>query len=74
MYLKVHACNDTIPANHTLDFYTGVYPTTCSFCDALCQVPNITSEINFFDGFNGKAVLITYIVIIIVSIIFEILR
>ena len=74
MYLKVHECNETIPANGTLDSYTGIKATTCSFCDAMCKTQNITTEINFFDGFNGTATIIVYCSIVAFSIIFELFR
>ena len=74
MFVKTYDCNATIPPNKTIDNYPNLTPVTCSFCDQQCEKPNITSTIEFFDGFNGSAVLIVYIVIIAVSIIFELFR
>ena len=40
----------------------------------MCKAPDLKFDIAFFDGFNGSAVLIVYIIIIATSIIFELFR
>ena len=74
MYVKVYDCNASISGNHMVDNYTDIYKSTCSFCDAECDTPDISSTINFFDGFNGKDTLIVYCSLIAFSIIFELFR
>jgi len=44
----------------------------CTFCDEICEKPNVDSYIGFFDGFDSKAVGISYGILIPISIILEI--
>ena len=61
-------CETPLPASGLWDGYEKVGNSTCSFCAAMCKAPAVNSAVGFFDGFNGKAVLITYIVIVSFSI------
>ena len=38
--------------NNTLESYTGVINSTCSYCADVCVAPDVDTKIGFFDGFN----------------------
>jgi hypothetical protein len=51
-----------------VDGYVNVKNASCTFCDEICQPPEIDSSIGFFDGFDGKSVGIYYGIFIGLSI------
>mmetsp|Transcript_32901 Transcript_32901/g.50309 ORF Transcript_32901/g.50309 Transcript_32901/m.50309 type:complete len:125 (-) Transcript_32901:16-390(-) len=67
----MHPCGEDV-GNGTVDGYTDLTNSDCAFCDDVCEPPEIDSTIGFFDGFNGKAVGITYGVIIAFTIVYQI--
>lgn len=60
METEVYPCDYPIPSNKTIDGYPNVKSTSCSFCDAMCEQPDVDDSIGFFDGFDKKTVGITY--------------
>lgn len=61
---KMDTCETDVPASGDWDGYTGIGNATCSFCAKKCNAPDIDSSVGFFDGFAGRSVWITYVVII----------
>ena len=51
------------------NYYTGIYNTTCTYCDAACTAPNVDGTVAFFDGFSGNLVLVMYAYLILFSIV-----
>jgi len=56
-----------VPDNGTIDGYTGITNSTCSYCDAVCQLPDVDPNIYFLDGYNHKLVYILYGSVFVVS-------
>jgi len=76
--LKMYDCGYPIPEDGHLDGYpTGPSPTSvlppvsCTFCDEVCQAPDIDATIGFFDGCNWTQILISYIVLGILTILWQ---
>ena len=46
----------TVPEDGTVNGYTSVKNSTCSYCDAACEKPAVDDVIAFFDGMNGALV------------------
>ena len=44
--------------------YNNVTDPTCTFCEEVCQPPNVDDNINFFDGFDKTTVFIIYGILI----------
>ena len=72
MEVKVYPCDYPIPEDKTVDGYTKLKETDCSFCPAMCEAPDIDSSIGFFDGFDATRVYITYGILVGISIIWQI--
>ena len=53
-------CETLVPADQQWDGYTNVKNASCSFCAAVCKVPDINNSVGFFDGFQTSIVVITY--------------
>ena len=52
----MYPCEYDIPASGILDNYTGLKNSTCSYCQARCESPDVDASIGFFDGFQtGKS-------------------
>lgn len=50
---SAYGCDyDVNSHNNTLEGYTGVINSTCSYCADVCVAPNVDTKIAFFDGFN----------------------
>ena len=60
MITTMYPCGYNVPSNGTIDGYTGINNSTCTFCDEMCEAPDINLSIDFFDGFDSKTVGITY--------------
>lgn len=60
--LNVHMydCGFPIPANKTLDGYSDLKTTDCSYCADVCEPPSIDGTVHFFDGFQTDQVMWTY--------------
>ena len=63
----------SVPADGTLNGYTSISNSTCSYCDAACEKPAVNDDIAFFDGLNWKMVGWTYVGFIIFTIVFQLL-
>ena len=63
-------CGMAVPADGTLNGYTSITNSTCSYCDAACEKPAVNDDIAFFDGLNWKMVGWTYVGFIIFTIVF----
>lgn len=64
------------PVNQTtqmLNNYTGIYLSTCSYCAAVCQAPQVNNKIGILDGFNGKLVMYSYIGFVSFTVLYQIL-
>lgn len=72
MTQKMYACETDIPKDGIWEKYTDIGNTTCSFCAKMCQAPDIDNSVGFFDGFAGRAVLITYIVIVVFTLLYQV--
>jgi hypothetical protein len=64
METTVYPCDYEIPANGSVDGYPNVKASRCTFCDEMCDRPDVDSSIGFFDGFDKKKVGITYAVLL----------
>lgn len=60
MSTQVYPCDYPVPENGIIDGYTGTTNSTCSYCDAVCKLPAVSSEIHFLDGYNYSLVNILY--------------
>ena len=65
--LEVYTCGHPIPEDGHIDGYpTGPTPSsvlsdvTCTFCDEVCEAPDIDASIGFWDGCDWNTVWITY--------------
>lgn len=72
LYVPVHPCGLKIPDNGTVDGYPKLEQASCTFCDEMCQAPDIDASIKFFDGFDTKTVVITYVVMGVFTIAWQI--
>lgn len=56
--LNVHMydCGYPIPPDQTLDGYTGLKTTDCSYCADVCEAPSIDATVHFFAGFEANEV------------------
>ena len=64
----MYDCGYPIPANKTIDGYTDLKETTCTYCADVCVPPVIDASVHFFDGFKTKQVVWTYVILIILTI------
>ena len=51
---KVYPCDYPVPESGIVDGYDSLKNATCNYCQEMCDPPDVTSEIKFFDGFNSK--------------------
>lgn len=65
--LEVYSCGYPIPEDGHIDGYpTGPAPDSvlddvqCTFCDDVCEAPDIDSTIGFWDGCDFTTVIVTY--------------
>lgn len=52
--------------------YVNVTDPSCTFCDEVCQPPDVDDTIGFFDGFSGKTVGIVYGCLLAFSLLYQI--
>ena len=74
MSVRAYPCQYKVPENGTLDGYKNVKNSTCTYCDEMCQAPQVDSTIKFMDGFKKKLVLILYLVFGLFSIIYQTIK
>ena len=74
----MYDCGYPIPDDGHLDGYpTGPSPTSilssvdCTFCDEVCEAPNIDATIYFYDGCNWKVIGWSYGSLILVTILWQ---
>ena len=64
--LQVYDCGYPIPEDGKLDGYPTdpanpvLKPVTCTFCDEVCEAPDIDATINLFDGCDWDVIKISY--------------
>ena len=71
-----YPCDMNVPGvdgDGTLNSYTKVANSTCSYCDAACAKPAVDDNIAFFDGMNGALVGYSWLGFVIFTIIFQLL-
>ena len=51
---QAYPCNYSVPANGTVDGYPKLANCSCNYCQDMCEPPDVTSSIGFFDGFDTK--------------------
>lgn len=66
-------CGMYVPNNKTVNGYTGIENSTCSYCDTACQAPAVDDHIAMLDGLNWKLVGYSWLGFVIFTIIFQIL-
>lgn len=74
MQTKVYDCSTEIPANGTIDNFTGLTPAKCTFCKESCDPPIVDSFIGFFDGVRLGPMAIAMIILPMISITYEVIR
>jgi hypothetical protein len=68
----MHDCEEEIPwPVATVDGYTDVKNSSCTFCAAKCKAPSIDTKIHFFDGMKKNSVGITYGVLLGITLIYQ---
>jgi len=65
--VPMHDCDVKLPADKTLDGYTGLTECSCAYCQDACKAPVVNAYIGFFDGMDGYLVLYVYIALVIAS-------
>jgi len=70
----VFPCSQQVPTNGNFSNYTGVGNCSCAACDQACPAPSVDASIGFFDGFDGVLVLIVYLVLVVFSIAYQLIR
>lgn len=65
-------CEYEVPDDGVILGYTGIYNSTCSYCDAACSPPVVNDDIGFLDGLSWKLVGFTYLGFIIFTILFQV--
>ena len=74
----MYDCGYPIPANGHLDGYPTDTPTavlppvTCTFCDEVCEAPDIDATIFFFDGCNWKVIYVSYSIFGVLTILVQV--
>ena len=68
----MYKCSYPIPADGTLEGYTKLKNSTCTFCAEKCKPPTINDSIAFFDGCKSSAVWIGFGVLIGFTILWQI--
>ena len=63
-------CAMVVPEDGTVNQYTGVKNSTCSYCDAACAKPAVDDHIAFFAGMNGELVGYSWLAFVIFTIAF----
>jgi hypothetical protein len=61
-----------IPEDGVVDGYQANTNSTCSYCDGLCETPDVNSNIGFLDGFSWHIVGWSYLTFFIFTIIYQI--
>ena len=64
-------CDYPVHEDGILNKYSDIKNSTCSFCAAVCEAPEVSSKIGLFDGFNGSLVLYSYIGFVSFTILFQ---
>ena len=59
-----------VGSDATLNGYTKVENSTCSYCDAACEAPAVDDHIAFLDGLNWVLVGSSWIGFIVFTIVF----
>ena len=67
-----YSCGMPIPADGTVNGYTGLHASSCSYCADLCEAPAVNHDIGFWDGFNFHIVGWSYFGIICFTIVFQV--
>ena len=67
-------CDFAVPDDQTLSGYTGLYNTTCSYCDAACEAPAVNADIGFLDGLSWPLVGWTYLAFVLFTIAFQVIN
>ena len=66
-------CGMMVPSNGTLNGYTSITNSTCSYCDAACEAPAVNDHIALLDGLSWKMVGWSWFGFIIFTIVFQVL-
>lgn len=66
-----YPCDYPVSSDGVLNSYPDCYNSTCTFCAAVCEAPEVSSKIGLFDGFNGMLVLYCYIGFIAFTVVYQ---
>jgi hypothetical protein len=59
-----YPCSEKIKGGKLAD-YTEIKESSCTFCDALCEAPDVDASIGFLEGgFDYKTILLYYGILI----------
>ena len=70
---EAYPCEMEVEEDGILGGYAGITNSTCSYCDAACQPPDVNDDIAFLDGLNWKLVGYSYLGFILFTIAFQVL-
>lgn len=70
--MEAYPCDYPVPENGELYSYTGIYNSSCSYCQNRCEPPVVNDHIGFLDGLSWKIVGWSYFSFIIFIILYQV--